>query len=78
IGWRDTYQLFGFAVLGLLMPLALLPWRLFAGGSPYVVKKTDPDFVDTGWSLLRAMRHHAFWALFSTFFLSLIHLCRCR
>ena len=72
IGWRDTYQLFGFAVLGLLMPLALLPWRLFAGGSPYVVKKTDPDFVDNGWTLLRAMRHHAFWALFSTFFFTAV------
>lgn len=35
IGWRDTYQLFGFAALGLLVPLLLLPWRLFAAGSPH-------------------------------------------
>ena len=72
LGWRGTYQLFGFAALGLLVPLLLLPWRLFASGSPYVVKKTDPDFVDNGWTLLGAMRHHAFWALFSTFFFTAV------
>jgi len=72
IGWRDTYQLFGFTALGLLVPLLLLPWRLFAAGSPHVVKKTDPDFVDNGWTLLGAMRHHAFWALFSTFFFTAV------
>jgi MFS family permease len=68
LGWRETYQLFGFAALCLLVPLMLLPWRLFASGSPHVVKKTDPDFVDAGWTLHTAVRHHAFWALFSTFF----------
>src|SRR5882757_1159056 len=72
IGWRETYQLFGFAALGLLVPLMLLPWRLFASGSPHVSKKTDPDFVDHGWTLLAAMRHHAFWALFSTFFFTAV------
>jgi predicted MFS family arabinose efflux permease len=72
IGWRDTYQLFGFAALGLLVPLLLLPWRLFATGSPHVVKRTDPDFIDNGWTLLGAMRHHAFWALFSTFFFTAV------
>ena len=54
------------------MPLLLLPWRLFSTGSPHVVKKTDPDFVDEGWTLLSAMRHHAFWALFATFFFTAI------
>jgi MFS family permease len=68
LGWRETYQLYGFAALGLLVPLLLLPWRTFATGSPYIAKKTDPDFVDNGWTLVSAMRHHAFWALFSTFF----------
>src|SRR3982750_1062541 len=72
LGWRETYQLFGFAALGLLVPLMLLPWRLFASGSPHVAKKTDPDFIDAGWTLLSAMRHHAFWALFSTFFFTAI------
>jgi MFS family permease len=72
LGWRGAYQLLGIIVLCLLLPLLFLPWRLFAGGSPHVVKKTDPDFVDHGWTLLSAMRHHAFWALFSTFFFTAV------
>ena len=50
----------------------LLPWRLFAAGAPHVVKKSDPGFVDEGWTLVSAMRHHAFWALFSTFFFTAV------
>jgi MFS family permease len=72
VGWRGTYQIFGGAALLLLLPLLLLPWRLFSTGSPNVVKKADPDFVDEGWTLLSAMRHHAFWALFATFFFTAI------
>jgi MFS family permease len=72
IGWRDAYQLFGAVALCLLAPLLLLPWRLFANGSPTIPKKADPDFVDAGWTLLSAMRHHAFWALFSTFFFTAV------
>src|SRR3569623_859856 len=72
LGWRETYQLYGFAALGLLVPFMLLPWRRFAAGSPYVAKKTDPDFIDNGWTLVSAMRHHAFWALFSTFFFTAV------
>src|SRR6202171_4710149 len=34
IGWRDAYQLFGAVALFLLLPLLVLPWRLFASGSP--------------------------------------------
>jgi MFS family permease len=72
VGWRGTYQIFGIVALGLLVPLLLLPWRLFSTGSPHVARKTDPDFVDQGWTLLSAMRHHAFWALFATFFFTAI------
>jgi MFS family permease len=72
IGWRDAYQWFGVAALCLLVPLLLMPWRLFANGSPHVVKKTDANFVDNGWTLNRAMRHHAFWALFCTFFFTAV------
>ncbi|MDP1586054.1 MAG: MFS transporter [Bradyrhizobium sp.] len=68
IGWRDAYQLFGIVALCLLLPLLVLPWRLFATGSPLIARKTDAGFVDNGWTLGSAMRHHAFWALFSTFF----------
>ena len=72
VGWRGAYQIFGIIALGLLVPLLLLPWRLFSTGSPHIVKKTDPEFVDHGWTLLSAMRHHAFWALFATFFFTAI------
>ena len=71
-GWRGTYQIFGGIVLVLLVPLLLLPWRVFAGGSPHLVKSATADIADGGWTLLSAMRHHAFWALFSTFFFTAI------
>ena len=56
----------------LLVPLLLLPWRLFSTGSPHLAKSAAADFADEGWTLLSAMRHHAFWALFSTFFFTAI------
>src|SRR6185295_16114559 len=30
------------------------------------------SFVDNGWTLKSAMRHHTFWALFSTFFFTAV------
>lgn len=71
-GWRGAYQIYGGTALVLLMPLLLLPWRMFAAGSPVLVKTAKTDLLDEGWTLLRAMRHHAFWALFSTFFFTAI------
>lgn len=72
LGWRGAYFLFGVTVLVLLAPVLLLPWRHFAAGAPHVIKKADDDLIDEGWTLLSAMRHHAFWALFSTFFFTAI------
>jgi MFS family permease len=72
LGWRGAYQLIGIVALCLLAPLSLLPWRLFAGGSPGIVKKVDPEFSDRDWTLLGAVLHHAFWALFATFFFTSI------
>jgi MFS family permease len=72
IGWRDAYQLFGAVALCLLLPLMVLPWRLFATGSPHVVKKADTGIVEKDWTLANAMRHHAFWALFATFFFTAV------
>src|SRR3954463_13029212 len=71
-GWRGAYRIFGCTALVLMMPLLLLPWRLFSTGSPSVARRAAAEFVDEGWTLLRAMRHHAFWALFSTFFFTAI------
>lgn len=72
IGWRSAYQLFGITAFVLLLPLALLPWRLFAAGAPHVTKPIAADFTDDAWTLSRALRHHAFWALFATFFFTAI------
>ena len=41
-------------------------------GSPHIARKPTPSFVDNGWTLGSAMRHHAFWALFSTFFFTAV------
>ncbi|MBR0800900.1 MFS transporter [Bradyrhizobium jicamae] len=72
IGWREAYGVFGIGALCLLAPLLFLPWRVFARGSPHVVRKAELGLIDEGWTLLGAMRHHAFWALFSTFFFTAI------
>ena len=72
-GWRSAYQAFGGLVLLLLLPLLVLPWRLFSKGSEQLVKtQTQDDLADEDWTLLSAMRHHAFWALFCTFFFTAI------
>ena len=72
VGWRGAYQIFGGAALFLLLPLLALPWRLFSTGSPHLATSAAAGFADEGWTLLSAMRHHAFWALFSTFFFTAI------
>jgi MFS family permease len=72
IGWPAAYRLFGMVALALLVPLLLLPWRLFASGAPHVVRKAGDDIADDKWTLGRALRHHAFWALFATFFFTAI------
>ena len=72
VGWPGAYQVFGGAALFLLLPLLALPWRLFSTGSPHLANSAAAGFADEGWTLLSAMRHHAFWALFSTFFFTAI------
>ncbi len=73
MGWRGAYQIFGATALILLLPLLLLPWKLFSAGSATLAKTTAAaDLIDEGWTLLSAVRHHAFWALFSTFFFTAI------
>lgn len=72
IGWRGAYQVFGVTMLLLLLPLLLLPWKLYSAGAPHLVKAENRDIIDDGWTLQSAMRHHAFWALFATFFFTSI------
>jgi MFS family permease len=71
--WRGAYQCFGAMVLLLLAPLLLLPWRRFAAGSAQLVRSDTAAMADDGgFTLGGALRHHAFWALFSTFFFTAI------
>ena len=74
VGWRGAYQIFGAAALVTLLPLLVLPWRLFSTGSPHLARNPAADLPDDddGWTLPGALRHHAFWALFSTFFFTAI------
>lgn len=71
-GWRGAYQWFGWSVLALLLVLSLLPWRIFAQGSRHLPEPARHEFTDAGWTLASATRHHAFWALFATFFFTAI------
>jgi len=71
-GWRGAYLWFGAAVLLLLLPLLVLPWRSFARGSESLAHAASHAHIDEGWTLHSAMRHHAFWALFCTFFFTAI------
>ena len=70
--WRGAYQMFGWGGAALLLPVLLLPWRGIARGSPHVTRSTREDRGETDWTLHSAMRHHAFWALFATFFFTAI------
>jgi MFS family permease len=72
VGWRQSYLIFGAAALSLLVPLLLLPWQRFATGSPHLAQGQPAEFAEGGWTLASALRHHAFWALFSTFFFTAI------
>ena len=70
--WRGAYLIFAGVTLLLLLPLLMLPWRLFSKGSPALAKDAAVDTPDLGWTLMSAMQHHAFWALFATFFFTAI------
>ncbi|QUS39849.1 MFS transporter [Tardiphaga alba] len=73
VEWRGAYRIFGFVALAVLVPILFLPWRIIGSGSPHLDKlQKHDDIIDEGWTLLSAMRHHAFWALFGTFFFTAI------
>src|SRR5579859_2823546 len=45
-GWRGAYQIFGTSALVLLLPLLVLPWRLFSEGQPHLTKTATTDIAD--------------------------------
>jgi MFS family permease len=72
-GWRGAYHILGGAMLVLAVPILLLPWRRFASGTRHIERLARADAAAAElWTLRGAMRHHAFWALFSIFFFTAI------
>lgn len=67
-GWRGAYHILGGAMLAAAVPLLLLPWRRIAAGSGQVARSTQAHAADDPWTLGSALRHHAFWSLFSIYF----------
>jgi MFS family permease len=71
-GWRGAYRMIGGTVLVLALPLLLLPWRrLSAGASDAATARASAE-IGEDWKLAAAMRHHAFWALFVTYFFTAV------
>src|ERR1044072_1690734 len=73
-GWRGAYHILGGAMLIGAIPLLVLPWRRIAAGAGHVARFAQPRAADDTWTLGSAMRHHAFWSLFSIFFFTSIGL----
>ncbi len=71
-GWRGAYRVFALLTLTLLLPLLLLPWRRWSAGAPHLERSAAADPADDRWTLASAVRHHAFWALFATFFFTAV------
>jgi MFS family permease len=67
-GWRGAYHILGGAMLAGVVPLILLPWRRITAGASNVARFAQVRAADETWTLASAMRHHAFWSLFSIFF----------
>ena len=70
-GWRGAYRTIGVALLIIAVPLLVLPWRRLAAGASEAVTAPS-DQTNGDWKLSSAMRHHAFWALFGTYFFTAV------
>jgi MFS family permease len=67
-GWRGAYHILGGVMLAVAVPVILLPWRRIAAGAGHIARLVQTQAGDDTWTLGSAMRHHAFWSLFSIFF----------
>jgi MFS family permease len=72
VGWRGAYQVFAGVALALLLALLLLPWRRWSAGAPHHRARPQASGTGLGFTLRAALRHHAFWALFATFFFTAV------
>jgi MFS family permease len=68
-GWRDAYRLFGMAMLGLSVIVAVLPLtRLWRGSSDWQARRTAREAAAPAWNVASAARTSAFWALAAVYF----------
>src|SRR5947207_11749954 len=67
-GWRGAYHILGGVMLAGAVPLVLLPWRRINAGAGRVARSAQAGATQDTWTVAGAMRHHAFWSLFSIFF----------
>lgn len=68
-GWRGAYHTLGAAILALLLPLLVLPWRAIAAGSPGAARAAAARAgAQPAWNIARAIRTTTFWALFGVLF----------
>jgi len=70
-GWRGAYRTLGASLLVLLPLLLVLPWRRMATGHPdYAISGIRHTAQGAVWTLSRAVRTTAFWALFAVMFVT--------
>jgi MFS family permease len=73
-GWRETYLVFGVALVLVLLATALLPWRRLVAIT--ASSRTAPPPTTNGdgevWTLSRALASRAFWAMFFVYFMTSI------
>lgn len=70
-GWRGAFRALGLSLLFLLPLLLLLPWRRIGAGHPdYAASGIRCTPQGAAWTLSRAIRTTAFWALFAVMFVT--------
>ena len=67
-GWRGAYHILGGVMLAAAVPFLLLPWRRITAGAGHIARIAHARATDDTSTLGSALRHHAFWSLFSIFF----------
>jgi MFS family permease len=75
LGWRDAYHWLGGGTLLAAIPVLFLPWRRWRAGRAEALR--PPTEAGSGaeldaWTLVRAVRHPAFWGLSAVFFFTSI------
>ena len=68
LGWRGTYQAMGAVLLLSALPVWLMPWTRIAAGAPDVSRARRAAAPADAWTIRRAVRTSAFWALTGVMF----------